>query len=582
MTKYFTILCQDNTTFSECIVMIKWYLETKCHFKGEIRIQSSLNENEIDENSQTDGIYLIFALHNFQGQLPKRYIAYQLEQLQDRNIGHLDQIYLNKLRQADEVWEYSYTNYRTLTRDYNLNNVYLVPLGHCPPLFKGLDFSQSKTGEEFVFMGGINNRRVNILDSLEKSGVNIRRHSNVWGDERDNVTYNAVAVLNIHYFTPSILETTRLIYLLCNGCLVVSERSGDPVLDGLYEPYIYLVQDVNEMTDKCLELAKFSDSERVKLSWERIYGYRNNSKLEFNLSNSKIVQSLKSDPGESSNSNIKSSKMATSSNFDMIDMQTNNETGRLVYPHVKVYNWENMPQVSLVTPFYADKNTYRDKLKLFEMVLRSFEKFKYPQDAMEWTILDDSPHPWLESILPLDTRIKYHYIGDNGKLPISVKRNRLVELSTHNYIIHLDADDFYYSDTVWNRVSILKSYRNMGRRCIGCHIFPVYDLETGGCVIFETVHMSEASMAYTRDFWIDRPFADRDTTQGESPPFLQGRKKEVLSIPFNLNFVPITHICNATGKLRKVHQEDSTLSTGELFNQYDQDYLISLYRKIYK
>ena len=81
---------------------------------------------------------------------------------------------------------------------------------------------------------------------------------------------------------------------------------------------------------------------------------------------------------------------------------------------------------------------------------------------MEWVIVDDSERgKSVEHLLPnKNSRVKYNinYIRLEEKHTIGAKANIAVENSKNSIIVCMDDDDYYYPDSIKNRVELLGNF----------------------------------------------------------------------------------------------------------------------------
>jgi glycosyltransferase involved in cell wall biosynthesis len=224
---------------------------------------------------------------------------------------------------------------------------------------------------------------------------------------------------------------------------------------------------------------------------------------------------------------------------------------------------EELPMVSIVTPTY-------NRRRMFALALRNFTEQLYPADKMEWVIVDDSDVPELgiDDLLPepgRDSRINHikvkpqtgALVGPSGRVSVAYKRNLGVNSAKHNIIIHMDDDDYYPPESVLARVKLLLKYAADGVRCVGCSTVGVYDLIKDASTLCTdgTLTLSEASMAYTRDFWKEKPFNDLDF-KGEYFSFIINRFHQIMDVPYEFVICALTHNSNLTDKLRQVTDEN--------------------------
>ena len=209
-------------------------------------------------------------------------------------------------------------------------------------------------------------------------------------------------------------------------------------------------------------------------------------------------------------------------------------------------NTNDLPYVSIITPTYKRR-------KLFSIALRNFDNFIYPKDKIEWIIIDDSPEEdCIKDLIPRDKRIKYIHM-DYGDEPmtIAMKRNIAVSNSSHQYILHMDDDDYYPSESILSRIKILLKYKNEGIQCVGSTLIGTYNIITDISSMSSDgpISLSEASMAYTKKFWEERPF-DENCTKGEHKYFTEQRLDKIIDIPYSFILIAINHKNNFTNELR--------------------------------
>lgn len=225
---------------------------------------------------------------------------------------------------------------------------------------------------------------------------------------------------------------------------------------------------------------------------------------------------------------------------------------------------DNLPYVSIITPT-------RNRKKFFPIALNNFYNFTYPQEKLEWIIVDDSPEETLTNILPNDDRIKYIRLEADGILSVAQKRNIAVNHSRYDYIVHMDDDDYYFPESILTRIkSILIS---PDCECIGSTQLGCYDIYTKKSYIVGNVKsvLSEASMAYTKNFWKEKKFLE-NVKLGEAIHFLKDRETKVLQIPYMFIMIALSHKNNISDKVRKFTDEiEKQIGDNNLYNYMDDD-----------
>ncbi|MDE2582307.1 MAG: methyltransferase domain-containing protein [Rhodospirillales bacterium] len=168
----------------------------------------------------------------------RRYIVYQLEQLDDRH-GLLSEWpeYWQLLQNAAAIWDYSPASTEYL-RGRGLQNVYAVP----PSFHRSLESFRPRQDPDIdvLFIGSPHERRQRLIATLQARGLNTVDIRAVFGEQRNRFISRSKLVLNVHAWDDlAVLETVRLSFLLANRVCVVSEESdhnpyGDGVVYGSY------------------------------------------------------------------------------------------------------------------------------------------------------------------------------------------------------------------------------------------------------------------------------------------------------------------------------------------------------------
>jgi GR25 family glycosyltransferase involved in LPS biosynthesis len=222
---------------------------------------------------------------------------------------------------------------------------------------------------------------------------------------------------------------------------------------------------------------------------------------------------------------------------------------------------EELPCVSIVTPTY-------ERRKLIYMAIRNFNDFIYPKEKLEWIILDDSKDS-MEDIIPKDKRIHYIHIP-NEHYSIAKKRNMGADFANYEYIVHMDDDDYYPPESILARIKILMKYKDKGIECVGSSSIGIYNImnKTSNIASDGDTSLSEASMAYTKNFWKQRPFNEEEE-RGEYRGFIFGRFEKIMDIPYAFIIIAFTHKQNFTD-LRKINENALiNKNTGKSMTFYD-------------
>ena len=222
---------------------------------------------------------------------------------------------------------------------------------------------------------------------------------------------------------------------------------------------------------------------------------------------------------------------------------------------------DDLPYVSIVTPTY-------ERRKLIYMAIRNFNEFIYPKHKLEWIILDDSRES-MKDIIPRDKRIHYIHIP-NEHYSIAKKRNMGADFANHEYIMHMDDDDYYPPESNLARVKILMKYKDKGIECVGSSTIGIYNIMNKNSNIASDgdTSLSEASMGYTKKFWKERPFNEEEE-RGEYRSFIFGRFEKIMDIPYAFIIIAFTHKQNFTD-MRKINENVlMNKNTGKSMTFYD-------------
>jgi hypothetical protein len=508
----------------------------------DISVNITHNLNKDDPNT-----WILFGINELPPStlLPEKYIVYQLEQISVKGNKWLTEKYIQLMKGAKQVWDYSLKNVNLLG-SHGVKNVLHVPISYTKNM-RVIDNTSIPSDDkdiDILFMGSISLRRKELLHKLQDAGYNVNiADGGLWGEDRINLLKRAKAVINIHYYgEDSPLEMARLSVLLANKCFIISEIGGEPGLDkklgkgvvfGKYDELFKLCKKylVPDMVLKRNEIAR----EGFRVFSEKPYLIPNN--FYKMVKDSVSVDSL-GDKGEE----IK--PISASDKIDAISLRMDSDG----YPSIQVPELKEYPLVSITT---ITKNR-----KLFtSMMLHQVEKMDYPKDKLEWIIVDDSDiledYEFIKSnvntLLGKKIKITCIHLTSADKNSISSKRNLAAEKASGEYICHVDDDDYYFHHSLKTKVAFLEHYKKT-KGCIGSTKLPVYNLTDDTSVIYETNGLPEASMVYSKSFWAEKGFSEH--IEGEGYPFTSGRREQCLDIPYLFSMIAVNHGKNVTGKTR--------------------------------
>ena len=249
----------NNSCYFEIVINSLSEVLNELNINHEIVLNYEIN----DENN----IYLICTTHENR-ELPKKYISYNFEQLITDKIW--DNNFYKKLENAELVLDYSLENIKELKQKNII--AYFLPLGYTKNMEFNNDVKINKT-IDFTFLGCLNETRYMKLQPLinhyKKKKDNIVISSNYWDEDLKNLYKKTKIGLNIHYYTgKTILEVHRIIPMIANKILVISERSNDIWYDEKYSKIVTFVN--NNMYIEGLQLLKQYNEEEINKRYNEL------------------------------------------------------------------------------------------------------------------------------------------------------------------------------------------------------------------------------------------------------------------------------------------------------------------------
>ena len=112
----------------------------------------------------------------------------------------------------------------------------------------------------------------------------------------------------------------------------------------------------------------------------------------------------------------------------------------------------------------------------------------------------------------------------------------------------MDDDDYYFPESILNRVHILMS--NPDYDLVGVTDLFIHDMNNNNSAKTKSYLISEASMAFRKRMWKEKRFPDKFGRLGEGYKFTQGRMRTGILIPSYYVMIAITHKSNYTGTER--------------------------------
>lgn len=210
------VICTKHTFFiGEMLVR-----NLKRHFSNVVISMEMPNKFDYD-------FYIVICAQTFSRMPPPECtFIYQLEQATS-HIWWTDK-YFAMLKNCAGILDYSLYNLKFLeTKGIGFPNTYYVPIGAVSNFRPTVD--QAKEFD-FIFYGSMKvDRRQKMLTELSKH-FKVATVDNLYGNNLYSVLRKARSILNIHYYQPSVLETTRISECISLRLPVLSETAEDSKL----------------------------------------------------------------------------------------------------------------------------------------------------------------------------------------------------------------------------------------------------------------------------------------------------------------------------------------------------------------
>jgi len=259
----------DNTCYFRYIIYALSEVMT------ELEIPHKIIENYFSKFIYNDeDVYLICTTHEQKPFMPKRYISYNFEQFTTEYKWEPE--VFERFKKAELVLDYSLENIKIL-KEKGIE-AHFFPLGYS----KCMTYNKPTDNKiiDFTFIGKITPDRFNKLIPLFNI-YNDNKHKlficeeKCWGDDLENVYTRSKIGLNLHlYFQKPILEITRIILLISNKVIVLSERSADKWYDNEYGHLINFFENTNYAIDCVTQLQKYDYKEAERRYQELITKHR--------------------------------------------------------------------------------------------------------------------------------------------------------------------------------------------------------------------------------------------------------------------------------------------------------------------
>jgi hypothetical protein len=172
---------------------------------------------------------------------------------------------------------------------------------------------------------------------------------------------------------------------------------------------------------------------------------------------------------------------------------------------------DDLPNVSILT-------ITRDRRPFIPLAKYNFIAQTYPQEKLEWIIVDDGKDQIKDLISDLPN-IKYVLVDE--PLTIGEKRNLGVSMAAYDIIVMMDDDDVYPNNSILSRVAHMLAEPK--KECLFSTTIPCYEIHESKSfmnvppmTLPMSERVSEATLCFTKKFWEAGKFPDKQVGEGDA------------------------------------------------------------------
>ena len=201
-----------------------------------------------------------------------------------------------------------------------------------------------------------------------------------------------------------------------------------------------------------------------------------------------------------------------------------------------------VPFVSILTPTY-------NRRKFIPYLIECFKSQDYPQNKMEWIVLDDGTDKTGDIFLNSGI-YNLRYYSEKRKMPIGAKRNKLNSLANGDIIVCMDDDDYNPPERVSHVVHMMMA-RPKFQICGASELYLYYtDIDKIYKVgPYGPNHCTNGTMAYRRSYLKNHKYDD-SATFAEEKSFLNNYGEPMIQLnPMKVSLL-ISHDGNTFDKVQ--------------------------------
>ena len=209
-----------------------------------------------------------------------------------------------------------------------------------------------------------------------------------------------------------------------------------------------------------------------------------------------------------------------------------------------------LPFVSVLTPTY-------NRRKFIPAAIKCFKAQSYPQERMEWIILDDGTDK-VEDLFKASGLKNVRYIALPEKLKIGRKRNLIHEYAKGEICVAWDDDDYYPPDRVKKAVAKLRSVPNRRVPVVGASELYLYFTDRDQIWAigpYNPNHCTNGTMAYWTTYAKESRYDD-EADKAEERSFMKNWTTPVLQLQPQDTMLVMCHNFNTFDKRKLFGQNN--------------------------
>lgn len=217
--------------------------------------------------------------------------------------------------------------------------------------------------------------------------------------------------------------------------------------------------------------------------------------------------------------------------------------------------------ISVLTPTY-------NRRAFIPAAIRYFKAQTWPQDQMEWIILDDGTDKVADLFDPKVTgltNVRYVTLPEGQKLTVGAKRNQLNRMARGDICVCMDDDDYYPPTRVEHAVRALQGAPS-STKIAGTSEMYLYFSDRQEIWIsgpFYENHATNNTMAYWRSYASDHLY-DETVAFAEERSFTNGWSEPMIQLEPASTVLMICHDSNTFDKRRLLTNPKSIMRKTEL------------------